>query len=362
MGSWFTHSNAVDEHYKNPFTSNLLNLWSRNSKNKNKNKWSKEFLYAYPSISTRASPTITTTPIISTRGHFSLVTGKLNSLRDKSNYDYYHAPRFLGNYYLNSNELVIYIHGVWTEQRSAKEQTDRTRLALCANGYNIPIIGFSWDSNTAVNPSGWSIAKHIANQNGSKIAKFISDFKNNYPNINIRIIAHSLGAKVVESALITLNNENNQIWKKNTSYSIASIHLLGAAIDDKSASKNTPFGNAIENTVDKFYNLYNPEDNALKYAYVKTENQNPLGLYGLKKGEPSPINYTERNVKFEIPPLKRASGIYQSFCDKAVYGWGDNHCGYIGFRERYPYNQFIKDDGAINVIVTDWRTDTKIYR
>jgi hypothetical protein len=362
MKKWFSYSNVVAEHHKNPFTSNLLNLWNSTSKNQNKNKWSKESLYAYPSIATRATPTITTIPLISTRGHFSLVTGKLNSLQDKSNYDYYHAPRFLGNYYSHNNELVIYIHGVWTEQRSAKEQTDRTRLALCANGYNIPIIGFSWDSNTAVNPSGWSVAKYIANQNGPKIAKFISDFKNNYPNVNIRIIAHSLGAKVVESALITLNNKYNQKWKKNRSYRIASIHLLGAAIDDKSASKNTHFGNAIENTVGKFYNLYNPEDNALKYAYVKTENQNPLGLHGLKKGESFPINYTERNVKFEIPPLKRASGIYQSFCDKAVYGWGDNHCGYVGFRERYPYHQFLKDDGAINVIVTDWRTDTKIYR
>lgn len=81
-----------------------------------------------------------------------------------------------------------------------------------------------------------------------------------------------------------------------------------------------------------------------------------------KKSEPFPINYTERNVKFEIPPLKRASGIYQSFCDKAVYRWGDNHCGYIGFRERYPYNQILKDDGAINVIATDWKRGTKMCR
>jgi esterase/lipase superfamily enzyme len=361
MKKWFTHSDAVGRNHKNPFTSNLLNLWSSRLKNKNENKESKESPYTHPSIAITPT-TITTTPLISTRGHFSLVTGKLNSLHDKRDYNYYNASSSLWNSYPHNNEIVIYIHGVWTKQTSAKEQTDRTRLSLYVNGYNIPIIGFSWDSNTAVNPTGWSIAKHIANQNGSKIAKFISDFKNNCPNVNIRIIAHSLGAKVVESALITLNDENNQKkWKKNTSYSIASIHLIGAAIDEKSASKNTPFGNAIENIVDKFYNLYNPEDNALKYAYVKTENQNPLGLYGLKKGEPCPINYSERNVKFEIPPLKRASGIYQTFCDKAVYGWGNNHCGYIGFRERYPFNQILKDDGAINVIVTDWRVDSKIY-
>ena len=354
MGNWFSYNNAVVGYHKNPFTSNLLNLWSNKLENQNEYKRSKEIISTSPSIAISA-PTTTTIPLISTRRHFSLLTGKLNSLHNITDYDYYYGDEFLWNSYPYKNELVIYIHGVWTEHTSAKEQVDRTRLSLYANGLNIPIIGFSWDSNTAVNPSGWSIAKSIANKNGPKIAKFISDFKNKYPNVNIRIIAHSLGAKVVENALITLNNDNNQKWNKYTSYNIASIHLIGAAIDNKSVSKKTPFGNAIENIVNRFYNLYNPEDNALKYAYVKTENQNPLGLYGLKKGEPFPTNYTECNVKFEIPPLKRANGIYQSFCDKAVYGWGDNHCGYIGFREHYPFNRFLKDDGAINVIVTDWK-------
>jgi hypothetical protein len=252
----------------------------------------------------------------------------------------------------------MYIHGVWVDHYSAKEQIDRTKLSLTANGCHIPITGFSWDSNTSPNPTGWGIAKSIASQNGIKLAKFISDFKTVHQDVNIRIIAHSLGAKVVESALMALDKNNKGTRNRHTpQYYIASIHLMGAAINDASASKNTAFGCSIENNVYRFYNLYNPEDNALKRAYVNTENQNPLGLYGIRKGEPSPANYAERNVKFEIPPLKRASGLYQSFCDRAVYGWGDNHCGYIGFREPYPFNRFLKDDGAINVIVDDWRKE-----
>ena len=139
------------------------------------------------------------------------------------------------------------------------------------NEYNIPVLGFSWDSNTVVNPSGWTIAKSIATQNGRKLAKFLSDFRTNCPNHNIRIIAHSLGAKVVESALINLII--TILGEKNSGYNITSIHFIGAAISDRAATKNSPFGIAIDNTVNNFYNLYNPKDNLLQGLYIKTENE-----------------------------------------------------------------------------------------
>jgi hypothetical protein len=351
MVDWFAYNNSLLKRRNMPFRSNILNMWNTKMKNINKNNLDRH------SLCTNHSITITT-PIVSTRGHFSLHTGKLNLVHNLGDYNYSYVPGLGGYPSPDNKELAIYIHGVWTGQASAKEQIDRTKLSLNANGYNIPVVGFSWDSNTATNPSGWNIAKIIANQNGPKLANFISDFKANSPNCNIRIIAHSLGAKIVESTLISLYN-NNQKWKKSLVYNITSIHLIGAAISDKAPSKNQPFGIAIENIVNHFYNLYNPEDNALKRAYVKTEDQNPLGLFGLKKGEASPANYSERNVMFEIPPFTKASGIYQTFCDKAVYGWGDYHCGYIGFRESYPFNKVLKDDGAINVIVEDWSTNNR---
>ncbi len=297
-------------------------------------------------------------PIVSTRGHFDLQTGKLSPLHGAENYSYSYVPGLRGYAYPDNNELALYVHGVWAGQTSAVEQVDRVKLSIKANGYNIPVVGFSWDSNTATNPPGWGIAKSIANQNGPKLAKFISDFKGSYPDCNIRIIAHSLGAKVVESALISLYSKI-QGWQEKSAYYISSVHLIGAAISDKAVSKNQPCGIAIDRIVNRFYNLYNPEDNALKGAYVLTEKQNPLGLLGLKKGEPPATNYTERNVMFEIPPFTKASGMYQAFCDKGVCDWGDNHCGYIGFREHYPFNKVLKDDGAVNTIVEDWRTTNR---
>ena len=154
--------------------------------------------------------------------------------------------------------------------------------------------------------------------------------------------------------MITLNN--NETWKNNSEYNITSIHLIGAAISDRAASKNSPFGIAIDNRVNNFCNLYNPKDNLLQGLYIKTENENPLGLLGLHKDEPFPSNYTERNVMSEIPPLMMASEIYKPFVDNTISGWGNNHSGYIGFR---GVNGKLKDDGAINVIVGDWKTSNR---
>ena len=323
MKNWSVYKNLLAKRHST-FTSNLLNIWNKKL------------------------------PIVSTRNHFNLETGQLSLSHNIEDYDSHNLPGLNGNPYPDNNELAIYIHGVWTGQIAVKEQIDRTNLSLISNEYNIPVVGFSWDSTTAINPSGWTIAKSIANQNGPKLAKFLSDFRTNCPNHNIRIIAHSLGAKVVESALISLNN--NERWKNNSAYNITSIHLIGAAISDRATSKNSQFGTAIDNTVTNFYNLYNPKDNLLRSAYIKTEKENPLGLVGLNKAEPFPSNYTERNVMLEIPPLKKASGIYKPFVDNTVSEWGNNHSGYIGFR---GVNGKLKNDGAINVIVADWKTKNR---
>jgi hypothetical protein len=115
-------------HRNIPFRSNLLNAWNTKSK------------------------------IVSTRNHFNRQTGELSSSHNIGDYEYSNVPGFSGNSYPDNNELAIYIHGVWIGQTSAKEQLDRIKLSLNANGYNIPVVGFSWDSNTGINASGWAIA------------------------------------------------------------------------------------------------------------------------------------------------------------------------------------------------------------
>ena len=56
----------------------------------------------------------------------------------------------------------------------------------------------------------------------------------------------------------------------------------------------------------------------------------------------------------ELSSFRKASGIHKSFVDNAASRWGNNHSGYIGIR---GINGKLKDDGAINVIVEDWKNN-----
>ncbi|HEX2406765.1 MAG TPA: alpha/beta hydrolase [Nitrososphaeraceae archaeon] len=234
------------------------------------------------------------------------------------------------------------MHGFNRDDTDAKEEFNRIQKSLIHNNYRIPLVGFSWDSKVL-----WEIAKNNTKQNGENLTKFIMSFENKCPNTDIRILAHSLGAAVVNSTLVSLYK--NDTWTSK----IASIHLLGAAINNSLIAQDTLLGNAIIDTVDKFYNLYNHEDDGLKVNQL--ENPQPLGLVGAPNVN-IPSNYIDTNVTYEILPFSDADGdgnIEECFEDiNPVKVWGDNHCGYIGFKNSTTGS--IIDDGAMNIVVRDW--------
>jgi hypothetical protein len=175
-------------------------------------------------------------------------------------------------------ELAIHVHGVWANEDEAKEQTERVFLSLQKEGSNIPVIGFSWDSNTTRNRTGWEIAKVIANENRPILAKFIDSFKDECQESKLRIIAHSLGSRVTLSAIQSLS-DNNIAPTTTPSKTITSVHLLGAAVDHEQVSMNAadcnfnnPLlpcnGEAIKSEIGIFRNLYNPSND--NYAPQET--------------------------------------------------------------------------------------------
>jgi hypothetical protein len=297
-------------------------------------------------------------------------------------------------------EWAIYVHGVWTNRDAAIEQAERIDLSLPSDK-KIPIFVFIWEGDTALNSFGWDEAKDNADAAGTDLADVIAESKSACPDDKIRLIAHSLGSRVVLSALDSL--ENNSRWKQEQ-FNITSVHLMGAAVDDEKISKD-PFdidhglfddgkvyGTAIERNVGRFYNLYNPEDDMLERLdsleeqtddqpefYPHFEMDDALGSLGIQQASIDehniPSNYQEQNVQNEILAIEDADAdaineapfpecdVISYFvpfnCTISTTVLGDNHLGYMGFRDPTDSSRLISigGDGAIDIVVSDWRTN-----
>jgi hypothetical protein len=275
------------------------------------------------------------------------------------------------------NEIAIIVHGWKLNETQAKERFDRVKMSLEHNQYSIPIVGFSWDSNTS-----WADAKTIANGNGPKLAHFIFDYKDtckhhHNKDVNVRLVAHSLGARVVLSALKGLYD----ITALNTNHvNITSVHMMGAAADDEEVSRDPAdtgdsflddsvvYGKFIQKEVIHFFNLYDRKDNLLKPSllppvyYPALEGDLALGYHGKQAGidPPSPSIYRDIEVENEILNIDDSDG--DGKCDLpnpfvpdscTINAVGENHLGYFGFRS--AVNSMLIDDGAMNEVVSNWR-------
>ena len=164
-------------------------------------------------------------------------------------------------------------------------------------------------------------------------------------------------------------------------FKILTINLLGGAVDNYEVlKKNNDFpidsdikayyGNAIQNQVIYFYNMYNFEDDVLEEKIGFFEGWEPeyypsfeegnfaIGQKPLREITPGmPTNYDNINVMDQIIYVNNADNDRDS-CDLknifrvcTINGTGDNHLGYIGFRNS---DDSLMDNGAIDKVVNTW--------
>ena len=96
----------------------------------------------------------------------------------------------------------------------------------------------------------------------------------------------------------------------------------------------------------------------LPSVYQQSENNIALGSTGIEITSNVPNNFHQDDVTFEIPIFRDADS--NGTCDiRYYYGgvvctiflYGDNHQGYIGFRD--SDNRFM-NNGAIDKVVNTW--------
>jgi hypothetical protein len=126
-----------------------------------------------PAIHT-ISAQVTTMPLVSTRDNFDLNSGNLiTPEHNTTDYVHLNIPGLDGGNTTCPNEVAIYVHGVWASKMAAVEQADRTRLTLATDHYSIPVIGFSWDSNTSVEPDGGILPRILLTKMGQNLHIFL---------------------------------------------------------------------------------------------------------------------------------------------------------------------------------------------
>ncbi len=125
------------------------------------------------------------------------------------------------------NEIAIFVHGWHVDETEARERLDRVKMSLENQNYSIiPLVGLSWHSDTE-----WLAAQFIAKWNGPLLADFIANLmdkctQNQQPgreDLKIRLIGHSLGARLVLSALDSLHKNATTTWNEGN-FKIASVH------------------------------------------------------------------------------------------------------------------------------------------
>ena len=188
-------------------------------------------------------------------------------------------PKRIFDTLVGTKEITIMIHGLRNNTSGALTKFVIAKRKLIQLGYKNPVIGYSYDSNTA----GAQYILHalhalhvgviIANKNGRNLAKFVTDFKQKSPETKIRLMGHSLGAHVILSMIKNLakNTRNKGI--------IEAVYLFGGSIPSDALSvKNASYVQKI--VCAKIRNYYSPYDEVLRTVDDWNWADTPIGYKG----------------------------------------------------------------------------------
>lgn len=186
------------------------------------------------------------------------------------------------------SEIALFVHGFLLSEPQASTSFDIVRNTLRQNGYDHPLVGFTWDSDRVTAIDDWYPTVAIAALNGKRLAAFLTGYRRENPGTEVRLVGHSLGARVVLSALESLADSNSE--------TVENVALLGAAVDDETPGRWVGrYGDAVANGADSVTNYHSRNDDRL-LSYTVAQWDVPLGRRGAD-GRP-PANYTDRDVSF----------------------------------------------------------------
>ena len=244
-------------------------------------------------------------PRISTRGFYNLDSGITIK-----NQPYHLYPKRSFDALIGAKEITIMIHGLRNNAPGALTKFVIAKKRLVHLGYKNPVVGYSYDSNTA-GAQYISYALHalhtgliIAGKNGRNLAKFVTDFKQKSPETKIRLIGHSLGAHVILSMIKNLarNAKNKGI--------IEAVYFFGGSIPSDALNPKNGF-HAQRIVATKIKNYYSPDDEVLRLADNWNWVNAPIGYRGARGKTIS--KYSQTMVKPKNHRFASYAAVLRSF-------------------------------------------------
>lgn len=198
-----------------------------------------------------------------------------------------------------SPELVVMVHGMRNATSDAARKFAIAKDRLRELGYGHPVVGYSYDSNTAgasatsaaARARAAEVAVRIAEQNGPRLAAFVRSIRSDSPAMRVRLIGHSLGSQVIFSALADLAGGGGGGRGGPTRRPpVESVHLFGASVPASAPSAGSEYAAALASAVrSSITSHYAPSDEVLLEAAEaggagaegpRPRPGDPLGLYG----------------------------------------------------------------------------------
>ena len=187
-------------------------------------------------------------------------------------------------------EIAIYINGWQADLDRGPDQGYECRRAMYDNGYWGEVAGVHWDSETLT----WSGGKSKADDMGENLAHLVEHLQDNGTH-TVRLIGHSLGARVIGTCLNTLSDNGR---------SVTSCALLGGAIANDSVVEDCgwwctgEFYHAIGDAGGNFRNYHSYDDEVLANLYTLAEWDNAVGRTGADGA--TQWNYNDHDVTWKI--------------------------------------------------------------
>lgn len=181
----------------------------------------------------------------------------------------------------DADELVVYVHG-WLPAVTgrAKAQTSAVQDALDAEGYDATVVGFTYPANIP-----WYSSKAMAERKGRELADWVADRVTD-SETEVRIVAHSLGARVALVCLASLADRDSEV---------ASLSLLAAAVGCGTVADGGRWYDAVRDGARAVHNYHVDREFTLDVLYRNAElGRRALGVRGVC-GTP-PGNYTDHDV------------------------------------------------------------------